>query len=146
MPSAVHPMSQAGVPAPAPARVTAANWQFAPHSRWGFCNVRRVLPTARVGRGAGPAHRFAEQRSDLSALPVPLPGGARQALAQVLDDSCTDGFLVLHRGRIVYERYSGELRPDQTHIIMSVSKSLIGSLIGILAERGVLDLARPAGH
>ena len=33
-----------------PAEVTAANWQFPPYNRWGFCNCRRLLPTARVAR------------------------------------------------------------------------------------------------
>jgi hypothetical protein len=37
-----------------PAEVTAANWQFPPYNRWGFCNCRRLLPTARVARSTAP--------------------------------------------------------------------------------------------
>jgi CubicO group peptidase (beta-lactamase class C family) len=61
-------------------------------------------------------------------------------------DGSTDGFLALHRGRIVFERYFAGLNPDQTHIVMSVSKSILSALIGVLIERGVLDVARTAGH
>jgi CubicO group peptidase (beta-lactamase class C family) len=125
---------------------TAHNWQFPPFNRWAFSNVRRLLPTARVRRGLGAAQPFECQPCALGELAVGLPGGERKPLQQLLDDALTDGFLVLHRGRLVYERYGGALRADQTHIVMSVSKSILSGLIGILIERGVLDLARTAGH
>jgi CubicO group peptidase (beta-lactamase class C family) len=129
-----------------PSSVTAANWQFPPFNRWGFCNTRRLLPTARVAAGAAAPYMFARQPHDLEALAVAVPGGERKTLSQVLDDALSDGFAVLHRGQLVYERYLGELRADQTHIVMSVSKSILSALIGILVDRGVLDVARPAGH
>ena len=135
-------MAMAGFPVP----VTAANWQFPPFNRWGFCNARRLLPTARVRRARGVPYRFECRPCDLSDVTVSLSGGQSKALQQMLEECFMDGFLVLHRGRLVYERYSGELRADQTHIVMSVSKSVLSTLIGNLVERGVLDLSRPAGH
>ena len=36
----------------------------------------------------------------------------------------TDGMLILHNGKIVYERYSGALREDGKHGAMSMTKSL----------------------
>jgi CubicO group peptidase (beta-lactamase class C family) len=125
---------------------SAANWQFPPFNRWGFCNVRRVLPTARVTRAAGIPYIFERQPCDLGEVAVAAPGQERTELAQVLEENFADGFLVLHRGRLVYERYLGELRADQTHIIMSVSKSVLSALIGILVGRGALDVSREAGH
>jgi CubicO group peptidase (beta-lactamase class C family) len=35
------------------------------------------------------------------------------------------------------------MRPDDTHLLMSVTKSFIGCVTGILADRGDLDLAAP---
>ncbi len=125
---------------------SAANWQFPPFNRWGFCNVRRLLPTARVIRAAGVPYIFERRWCDLGELAIAAPGSDRRALVQVLNENFADGFLVLHRGRLVYERYLGELHPDQTHIIMSVSKSVLSALIGILVERGILDVSREAGH
>lgn len=125
---------------------TAANWQFAPFNRWAFSNVRRLLPTARVRRGPGAPHAFDCRPCDLGALAFDTPGGGQQTLARLLEDGRTDGFLVLHRGTLVYECYGGALRADQTHITMSVSKSVLSGLIGILVHGGALDLRKSAGH
>jgi CubicO group peptidase (beta-lactamase class C family) len=129
-----------------PAEVTAANWQFAPYNRWGFCNCRRLLPTARVARSAVP-QGFSRQPQALDAVTVSVPANAeRKSLPEVLAEHCIDGFIVLHRGRVVYERYFSELDADRTHIVMSVSKSILSALIGILVERGALEVAQPAGY
>jgi CubicO group peptidase (beta-lactamase class C family) len=129
-----------------PAEVTAANWQFPPYNRWGFCNCRRLLPTARVARSTAP-HDFSRQPQALDALTVSVPASAeRKSLPEVLTEHYIDGFIVLHRGRLVYERYFSELDLDRTHIVMSVSKSILSALIGILVDRGVLEVAKPAGY
>ncbi len=125
--------------------VTAANWQFPPFNRWGFSNCRRLLPTARVARSSTAPHQFIRQPQDLSELTVSAPGGER-CIEDILLEGSTDGFLVLHHGRIIFERYFAALNSDQTHIVMSVSKSILSALIGVLTERGVLDVARTAGH
>jgi CubicO group peptidase (beta-lactamase class C family) len=127
-------------------RVTAANWQSPPFNRWAFCNARRLLPTARVRRGSGAPSFLDRQAVKLSDLSAVRSGGDSKPLTEVLEDTFTDGFLVLHRGRLAYEYYSGALRESTTHMVWSVSKSVVGSLIGILAGRGVLDLSRPAGY
>src|SRR5579862_3283036 len=128
-----HPAPAAGFPS----EVTAANWQFAPYNRWGFSNCRKLLPTARIAR-SGSARLLPRELRDLSAVPVTVPGSSGpRTLAQVLEDNAVDGFLVLHRGRVLFERYPAQLAADQTHIVMSVSKSILGSLIGILVESGV---------
>ena len=45
----------AGVPPfPANALVTLGNWQEPPFNRWAFQHVRELIPTVRIGRGAGP--------------------------------------------------------------------------------------------
>ena len=134
-------MTMIGFP-PNPAdRWSLATWQNAPANRWSFQHIREVVPTARVSRGSTPA------------LPLPMAGGfdAEQAVwrldgrwstvAEVIADTYTDGFLVLHRGQIVTEQYPGGMPADRPHILMSVSKSVIGCLVGILADDGALDLS-----
>jgi len=135
-----------GFPPPMEQRVTSANWQNPPYNRWAFLNARRLLPTARVRRSAGGPRAFARQAEALGELLVRRRGHDGKPLRDVLDDTWTDGFLVLHRGRLVYEHYLGALRDDTTHMVWSVSKSILSALIGILAGRGVLELSRVAGH
>ena len=45
----------------------------------------------------------------------------------------------LHKGKIVYEKYFGELKPEGVHAAMSVSKTFTGTLGALLIEEGVLD-------
>jgi CubicO group peptidase (beta-lactamase class C family) len=51
----------------------------------------------------------------------------------------TDGIIVLHRGRIVYERYFGALTAERPHIAFSVTKSFFGTLASMLIAEGALD-------
>ncbi len=59
---------------------------------------------------------------------------------EILDDTYTDGFLVLQDGQVVTEQYPGGMPADRTHMLMSVSKSLIGCVVGILADAGAIDV------
>jgi len=63
-------------------------------------------------------------------------------VAEMLDTTYTDGFLVLQHGQILAESYRNGLTQDEPHLVMSVSKSIMGTLAGILAGRGELDPAK----
>ena len=61
----------------------------------------------------------------------------------MLAETYTDGFLVLHRGQIVSEQYFNGMTPDTPHLLMSVSKSVVSTVAGILAGQGLLDVSAP---
>jgi len=123
---------------PAGARlVTLANWQDAPQNRWGFQHVRELIPTARI-RPASSPWPFPREERDLAALPVTARGRDRP-FGDLLAGSYTDGVLVFHGGRVVYERYLNGLQPDTTHLLMSVSKSVTSAMVGTLVGDGLLD-------
>jgi CubicO group peptidase (beta-lactamase class C family) len=63
-----------------------------------------------------------------------------------LSDTYTDGIAVLHRGRLVYERYLGALRPELPHACFSITKSYAATLAATLVREGVLDRARTVMH
>lgn len=75
-------------------------------------------------------------------LDVPVLGsdGAFGTVAQVLAATETDALLVLHHGVIVHESYAATMTASTPHLLMSVSKSFVGAVAGILAIRGMLDL------
>jgi hypothetical protein len=60
------------------------------------------------------------------------------AAERLLADERTDGVIVLRRGEVVLEEYRRGQQPDDVHLLQSVSKSITGSLAGILVERGEL--------
>lgn len=120
------------------AQVTLANWRTKPFNEWGFRNVRELLPTANVERSDAPA-----------AMPLNLQylddvtfeglNGEQTTLAKGVRQIETDGLIVLHRGKIVSEWYDHGLTPSAQHLVFSVTKSITGSVGGILAEAGKLD-------
>jgi 6-aminohexanoate-oligomer exohydrolase len=124
-----------GAPPPASQHVTLANWQEGPYNRWGFQHACELVPSATVSRGDGPVLELPAEPEDLDTLPV-----AGVTLAGFLRDTYTDGFLVLHEGRIRYERYFNGMAPRSLHLLHSISKSFCGAMAGSLVERGVVDL------
>ena len=116
-----------------------------PQLRWSFSHWRELVPTRAVARGEGPVAPLPSAlRDDLDAVRfTPLGAGRSMTWAESLAANYTDGILVLHRGRIVYERYFGALDPQREHLAMSVTKSFVGVLAATLVAEGTLDPAAP---
>ncbi len=112
-----------------------------PQTRWSFSNFRQLVPTKAVPRGSAPASVLPRaERDDLDAVSfTPLGGSQPMSWAQSLAANYTDGIVVLHKGRIVYERYFGVLEPETPHIAMSVTKSFFGTIAATLIAEGKLD-------
>ncbi|MCY1083049.1 serine hydrolase domain-containing protein [Archangium lansingense] len=52
----------------------------------------------------------------------------------------TDGVVIIHKGRVVYERYGRGFDASKRHLSWSVSKSFTSALVGIAMERTALSL------
>jgi CubicO group peptidase (beta-lactamase class C family) len=127
-----------------PSAITPANWYWGPANRWSWHNTRSLFPTAQVGRGAGPATTLppGEIPGDKDLLKIKFNDPVTQKsmnVANMLDSTFTDGFIVLLHGQVVLEDYRNGLTPQQPHLLMSVSKSIMGTLAGILVGDGKLD-------
>jgi CubicO group peptidase (beta-lactamase class C family) len=125
------------------AGVTLANWRQAPWNVWAFHHVPEIIPVMRIAHDPAHVSNMPEAARPLGDLAFTGPGGARWTLARLLPETATDGFLVLHKGRIALEWYGNGLGNGDPHIVFSVSKSITGILAGILVERGQLDPDAP---
>ncbi|CAN1516988.1 AmpC Beta-lactamase class C and other penicillin binding proteins [Burkholderiaceae bacterium] len=116
-----------------------------PQTRWSFSNFRQLIPTTQVSRGLGaPVPLPRAMRDDLDAVSfVPLGKDTAMTWGDAFNANYTDGIVVLHKGRVVYERYAGALRPEGQHISMSVTKSFFGTLGAMLVAEGKLDENAP---
>ena len=143
-----------GVPPPPDARITALDGDFFafPKARWTVCHIRELFPTVAVSRGLdaplplvyAPHHEFADLREEIDALTfTPMNGGGPMTWAESLHANYTDGMLILHEGRVVYERYAGCLAETGKHAAMSMTKSTVGLLAEILIAEGQLDDGAP---
>ena len=131
-----------GAPPPPGMQVSVADWRGPGVCRWSFSHVRHLLPTAPMPPATEPV-KLPEAKQDLSAIPVTENG---TELGDFLAGNATDAFVVLHRGRLVWEWYGGWGATDRQHIVFSISKSLTALLTGILVGDGGLDPDRPVSH
>lgn len=142
-----------GFPPPADKLITQpdSNYFSFPKLRWTVCHLREFLPTKSISRGLGapvllpslaPAELEAERKTIDALTFKPMNSETSMTWAQSLAANYTDGMLILHKGRVVYERYIGCLKEDGKHAAMSMTKSITGLLAEILVAEGKLDDAR----
>ena len=132
-----------GFPPPPEKRPNLTNWDLAPFNRWSFMNIRNLFPTVDVKADYGCRQELPLDLQDLSSIEFEDHSGKEVRLTDYLYSNYTDGFLVLHRGKIVCEQYFNNMQADTPHLSQSVAKSVIGTLAGILREQGLVDTDAP---
>ena len=100
---------------------------------------------ADLPRRPGPARPLPRAERDVLALRFGY-GDRELTVAELLEETFTDGFLVLHQGQVVAEHYLNGLAPDVPHLLMSVSKSVTSTVAGILAGRASWTSGPGRGH
>jgi CubicO group peptidase (beta-lactamase class C family) len=133
------PELMAGFPPEPHSQVTLANWQDPPFNRWAFRHMRELIPSQLIPAAErGPAPLPASGRQ-LGNPPVTRIDGSTATVEDVLADTFTDALVVLHDAKLVTERYYAGMTAGTRHLLMSVSKSIVGCVAGVLAGRGLLD-------
>ena len=133
-----------GFPPEAAGQVTLDNWRTAPFNHWAFHHVREIVPSAEIANDPDEVWDLSTGDTEaLAEVAVAADDGRTLNLDAFLAETETDGVVVLKDGRVVLERYAYGNGPHTPHILMSVSKSMLGLLAGILADKGALDLERP---
>src|SRR5215831_863818 len=98
--------------------VTLANWLSAPFNRWGFQHVRELIPSADIPNDPQRVREFPIQKRNIDG--------------ELLAETQTDALVILYRGRLIAEHYAHGMTFETPHIVMSLSKSLMGLLVGSL--------------
>lgn len=112
-----------------------------PAIRWSVVHMRQMLPTINVSRGlTAPDPLKYELDKNIDAI-IFNPWGGEKSMTweESLWKNYTDGMIILHKGKVVYERYFGALTENDVHAVMSLTKSFTGTLASILVAEGKLD-------
>lgn len=120
-------------------------WKF-PALRWSVTNMRQLMPTVNVSKGTGtPSEMPRNIINEIDGVTF-TPAGTSETmtLKESLMKTYTDGIIIMHNGKIVYEKYFGSLNENVLHACMSMSKSFTGTLGIMLAYDGLLDLSAKA--
>lgn len=128
-----------GIPPAPETRVDKTNWFMGPYNRWGLQHIREIVATTEISRGDGPVYPLPSTPKPIDKVQVTNMDGKKVSIADWLNESYTDGFLVLHKGKILTEVYMNSMTERSYHNFFSMSKSFTGTLAGILADRGELE-------
>ena len=136
-----------GSPPPSGQCVPPIDWDRPPWNRWAFQNISQVLRTAPIhsDRSHAPVSLPTESK-DIGVLQFEDSKNHRITVNQLLEDTYTDGFLVIHRNRIVRESYYNGMQPHTLHLGQSVTKSVVATTAAVLMEQGLLDVSVPVSH
>lgn len=133
----------AGFPPPSEKLIMQSESDFFsfPKLRWTVCHIRELMPTKQVSRGIGPPASLAYAIDDaIDAVTfIPMGGEKTMTWKESLSANYTDGILILHKDRVVYEKYVGCLDEMGKHAAMSMTKSMTGLLAEMLVVEGQLD-------
>lgn len=118
------------------------NWREPEHNQWAFQNVDKILNTQTVKAGEN-SKALDYNLQDLSGFNLSRQDQPSLDLVAWLQATETDGFIVLQHDKVVYETYDRTNTAASKHILMSLTKSVTGLLVGILAGQGKIDINAP---
>ena len=124
-----------------PPGVTGETWQFGPLNRWAYTHISEILPTKSITNNSGfvqPIPGIKEAKNDLQ---INL-GGRTVLLSSLMEDQFIDGILIIKNGTAMAELYSGTLKPDRTHLMWSVSKTIAGLTTASVEADGLINLGK----
>jgi CubicO group peptidase (beta-lactamase class C family) len=126
-----------GTPPPPAYHVHIGNWQEYPQKIWSFQHVRELFPTRGIAR-SGPVSPLPMALRPLDSLQV----GSAEAPStwpQMLAATHADAIVVLHKGRVIDERYFNGMTAATPHLMFSATKSMVGLMAATLVAEGRLD-------
>lgn len=123
-----------------PFGITRDNWMYHEQNSWAFQNISRLNPTAIIHKGSGSTDHFTNQQSINGSFEIDEKSGLN--LTDALEQTFTNGFLVLHKGELQYETYLNGFSENQEHLVFSVTKSVTAALTVCLQKEGLIDLSR----
>jgi 6-aminohexanoate-oligomer exohydrolase len=121
-----------------PPGVGRVNWIDAPYNRWAFRHVRELARTATIRRGDAPPRALVASPRAIDDIAFEFDGRT-STVDEMLTGTFTDALVVVRGGELVAEHYLDGMRPDDVHLLMSVSKSLTATLAGVVIETGALS-------
>ncbi|MCU1517638.1 MAG: hypothetical protein JWQ75_2359 [Pseudarthrobacter sp.] len=136
-------MSNAGLEQ---SKVTLENWQEPGNLPWSFLHMDELFPTAPIRATGSTATELFEAPRDFRDLKVKLPDGSVSTVAEILATTNTDAWMVMQGGKVLAEEYYGAMGPATRHLLMSVSKSIVSTVVGVLVAQGKVDTSERIEH
>jgi CubicO group peptidase (beta-lactamase class C family) len=120
-------------------RVDLSNSFKYPQLRWVMQHVRELNPTHNIRRGQAAISTLPVASKPIGSFAFDDDKGNKTTVDEWFKNSYSDAVVVLHKGKIVYERYENQMKPSSPHLLFSVTKSFTGLMAAQLAHEGKID-------
>ena len=100
------------------------NWRTIPYSKWSFHHVREIVPSAEIKNNNQVIIPLSENIKTFVNLNI----------SKIMDETETDAIVITKDNDILFEKYNNKMMKSSPHILFSVSKSILGLLVGSLVE------------
>ena len=125
------------------ARVTSQNWDNGGElSQFVYLNATEIFPAAPIHRAGTVRELPVHLRPEIGNFVVDQRAGKDITLHEFATGQDVDGFIILHKGNIVYEEYP-HMTASQQHLVFSVTKAFVGTALGILETQGKINIDKP---
>lgn len=123
--------------------ITQANWDNGRSAKLTFKHAYRFTYSEKMSHG-----KFVHDLGQASGFDLSVLTGAdidgELPMDQMLRDRLNmESLVLLKDGKLVDEYYWSGMNKDQTHLMMSVTKSFTALTLSILAEQGLVDMNAP---
>ncbi len=118
-------------------------WKWPEFFAFALTRMQEIFPTGGIPRGIGPVREFLTEDNDFRPLAIdrekwPAADEDWTTVGDVLANTHTDAWLVTRNGVALAEEYAWPMKPARQHMLFSVSKSIVATVIGALADAGLL--------
>ena len=107
---------------------TLATWRTSPTSKWAFHNVREIVPTADIKNNPQAVWELEQQAPPFETI----------TLKSLIENTSTDAVVIIQNNKLLFESYHNGMKPDDQHILFSVSKSILGLIAGCLIHDNII--------
>jgi CubicO group peptidase (beta-lactamase class C family) len=117
------------------------HWQMGgDHALYYNMHMSEFMPTAFAAPSEHYKPLVKDIQSQLGDLKVNTETKGELTMDEYLADEQfrTQGFMLIHHGKIVYEAYPG-MKPTDSHIWASAAKTTVGTVVAMLVEEGKID-------
>lgn len=110
---------------------------------WLHKNIQQVFPTVPVYRGGDVRPLEYDLMPAIADHLVQTPKGEMRFADFLFDEQSTAmGVVILHKGKVVFESYP-RMKDYEKIVYWSVAKVFAGTIVGLLEERGQLEIDKP---
>lgn len=124
--------------------ITKDNWLESEENLRAYTQRSEFGPTRTIWRGDKQATSLCYEDYPLDLSTIKTEQGT--SISDYLEQTKTDAFMIMKKGKVLYEDYFNGYQHYEPHALNSATKSFVGLLVEIIAFDGLLDLNQKASY